>query len=119
MSQSMRDGSHGAGGDVCRSQEEVLARAREEADRVSRPRRWRLRSVLVDVSAGGPRGRWVAPTRIASGFIVPLPQEVARDVTGYMYAPARALWEPKSRPRPSMNPASPMETYMTGYKLGV
>ena len=63
-------------------------------------------------------GQWVAANAHRFGFIVRYLKEY-EDVTGYMYEPWHVRYVGKEQAQAIYESGVPMETYMTGYKLGV
>ena len=103
----------------------------EEADRVSaRPGTSEHQlGLAMDISkknssqlntsfAETEEGQWVAANAHRFGFIVRYLKEY-EDVTGYMYEPWHVRYVGKEQAQAIYESGVPMETYMTGYKLGV
>lgn len=64
------------------------------------------------------QGKWVAANAHRFGFIIRYPEEY-EDVTGYVYEPWHVRYVGKEQAAAIYESGLPMETYMTGYKLGV
>ena len=134
MSQSMRD-------DAATALEEMFAAAKEEGvtlSTVSGYRSYSKQSTIYarkkasqgeDISkknssqlntsfAETEEGQWVAANAHRFGFIVRYLKEY-EDVTGYMYEPWHVRYVGKEQAQAIYESGVPMETYMTGYKLGV
>ena len=103
----------------------------EEADRVSaRPGTSEHQlGLAMDISkknssqlntsfAETEEGQWVAANAHRFGFIVRYLKEY-EDVTGYMYEPWHVRYVGREQAEAIYESGVPMETYMTGYKLGV
>ena len=75
-------------------------------------------SQLNTAFAETEEGQWVAGNAHRFGFIVRYLKEY-EDVTGYMYEPWHVRYVGKEQARAIYESGVPMETYMTGYKLGV
>ena len=65
-----------------------------------------------------PEGQWVYANCQRFGFIVRYLKGY-EDVTGYMYEPWHVRYVGKEQAQAIYESGVPMETYMTGYKLGV
>ena len=75
-------------------------------------------SQLNTAFAETEEGQWVAANAHRFGFIVRYLKEY-EDVTGYMYEPWHVRYVGKEQAQAIYESGVPMETYMTGYKLGV
>ena len=75
-------------------------------------------SQLNTAFAETEEGQWVAAYAHRFGFIVRYLKEY-EDVTGYMYEPWHVRYVGKEQAQAIYESGVPMETYMTGYKLGV
>ena len=75
-------------------------------------------SQLNSAFAETKEGQWVAANAHRFGFIVRYPKEY-EDVTGYMYEPWHVRYVGREQAQAIFESGVPMETYMTGYKLGV
>ena len=65
-----------------------------------------------------PAGKWLAAHAHEYGFIIRYPKG-KESITGYQYEPWHVRYVGKEQAQAIYESGVPMETYMTGYKLGV